>query len=168
MLVFSASETLFMVSMALCYFYSWQTYSVELTAQEQQQYARGGCSSASSMNKDVIVAVHISEVLHAMTCSFINCLSIIAQTRLCQMLASLFEPLIQRFQLFMIRNSPESKGYGQIKKDLHYDGVESHQFNNYSEIEVKDIKSSVDTAKISAGISSKSNSPPPKANGNIL
>lgn len=34
MLVFSASETLFMVSMALCYFYSWQTYSVELTNEQ--------------------------------------------------------------------------------------------------------------------------------------
>ena len=29
MLIFSASETLFMVSMALCYFYSWQTYSID-------------------------------------------------------------------------------------------------------------------------------------------
>lgn len=122
------------------------------------------------MVKDIIVAVHISEVLHAMTCSFINCLSVLAQSRLCQMLGGLFEPLIQRFQLFMIRNSPEAKGYGQIKKDKQFAaGGESshHQFNNYSEIEVKDIKSNDMTAKISAGISSKSNSPPPK-NQNIL
>jgi len=34
MLVFTASETLFMISMAMCYFYSWQTYSVEVCTDE--------------------------------------------------------------------------------------------------------------------------------------
>lgn len=51
MFLFTASETLFMVSMAMCYFYSYQTYS------EDQH-----CKSAKG-NKDVIVAVSISEVV---------------------------------------------------------------------------------------------------------
>lgn len=29
MFLFTASETLFMISMAMCYFYSWQTYAFD-------------------------------------------------------------------------------------------------------------------------------------------
>lgn len=153
--MFTASETLFMVSMALCYFYSWQTYSVEMTSEQQQSYSKG------ILHKDLIVAVHILEVIEATAGSIGNSLSILSRSSACQRVGQLFEPLVQRFQLFMIRrgNGPETKGYSQLGKEKQFG---ESQLNTYSEIEVKDISKNADqvNCKISSGISSKSNSPP--------
>lgn len=83
MLIFSASETTFMISMALCYFYSWQTYSLELTVDQQK----------TLRNRDIIVAVHITEVAQTLFFNTANCASIIATSVPCQILASFFEPI---------------------------------------------------------------------------
>jgi len=51
MLVFTASETLFMVSMAMSYFYSYQTYSID-------NFTPGGEKSSA----DAVVGVELREV----------------------------------------------------------------------------------------------------------
>lgn len=53
MFLFTASETLFMVSMAMCYFFSYQTYSVEHPYKNPKN------------QNDVILAVTVSEVIMA-------------------------------------------------------------------------------------------------------
>ena len=52
MFFFTASETLFMVSMAMSYFYSYQTYAID-------DFTPGG----ELKNSEVIVGVDISEVI---------------------------------------------------------------------------------------------------------
>lgn len=85
MLIFSASETLFMVSMALCYFYSWQTYSIDTQFDHQ--------ASRSVQNKDMIQAVHLPEVLHSLIGNSSNCLSFLGRTSLCQAVGGLLYPI---------------------------------------------------------------------------
>ena len=80
MLVFTASETLFMISMALCYFYSWQTYSVDLTKDQV----------INPRNRDVIVAVHINEVANALYKKISYCFEWLAGSIIFQIIGILF------------------------------------------------------------------------------
>ena len=55
MFFFTASETLFMVSMAMSYFFSYQTYSID-------SFTQGG----EKQSKDAVVGVTLHEVLKSM------------------------------------------------------------------------------------------------------
>jgi hypothetical protein len=69
MFYYTASETLFMVSMGMCYFYSWQTYAIDI---DQEAFGTGDCTpnDISSFTSTDVVAVDLGEVIRSVVAGF--------------------------------------------------------------------------------------------------
>ena len=83
MLVFTASETIFMTSMALCFFFTWQTYAVDTD-----------CFDSVSFQKDIIVGVHFSDVMVSVAAALIEKQKELSETKGCMRFSRVFEPFI--------------------------------------------------------------------------
>jgi hypothetical protein len=56
-----------MVSMGMCYFYSWQTYAVDA---EQEAFGTGDCTALDTSNSTDVIAVDLSEVIRSVVAAF--------------------------------------------------------------------------------------------------
>jgi hypothetical protein len=97
MFLFTASESLFMISMAMSYFFSYQTYSID-------DFNPNG---AEKKNCDVVVGVTMTEVVKEVTGSMTG----ISITKLlgCLRGYSALEPIAQRIEL-MSGRLPDAEG----------------------------------------------------------
>jgi hypothetical protein len=95
MLKFTASETLFMVSMACCYFYSWQTYAVEDDTLGDNPY--NGQEELSPELKPV-VAVEMKEAVIGMWQGFSYMMSATGSTLLVNKFMVYFQPINDKFE----------------------------------------------------------------------
>ena len=93
-----------MVSMAMCYFYSWQTYAV---APENSDEAEVW---------DQVVAVELAEVVRSVSASFAACWRSLLNTVICQKILTVSEPLLTKLEGFTGRggylSSAQSSSFG--------------------------------------------------------
>ena len=108
MFVFSAWETLFMVSMAMSYFYSWQTYSIE---------------SAE------VTPVELREVFRHTAMELRARREWICQTRICQGLHALCGPILAKLEGLFGRGGNLAAGQRFTYKG---DGAEDDRMNSFS------------------------------------
>lgn len=126
MFFFTASETLFMVSMALCYFYTWQTYSLndEQLNEVEISYVHD------------VYPVEYGEAVRHMMRRFNVCGDSIMRTSLCVRIQQICEPVLNKLETVTgfggNLNSGSSKRNSK-KNGSDRDGYENLDMTNITE-----------------------------------